>query len=59
LAESLVDRSDTRKWPLGTEARLMFDILRCTFLRLGDVLQACGRRERPESSEPKSSPARS
>jgi hypothetical protein len=25
------------KWPLGTEARLMFDILHCTFLRLGDA----------------------
>ena len=24
-------------WPLGTEARLMFDILHCTFLRLGDA----------------------
>jgi integrase len=24
------------KWPLGTEARLMFDILHYTFLRLGD-----------------------
>ena len=25
------------KWPLGTEARLMFDILHYTFLRLGDA----------------------
>ena len=25
------------KWPLGTEARLMFDILHHTFLRLGDA----------------------
>jgi hypothetical protein len=25
------------KWPLGTEARLMFDILNYTFLRLGDA----------------------
>lgn len=26
-----------QKWPLGTEARLMFDILHYTFLRLGDA----------------------
>ncbi|WP_456780402.1 tyrosine-type recombinase/integrase [Bradyrhizobium sp. USDA 3315] len=26
-----------KKWPLGTEARLMFDILHYTFLRLGDA----------------------
>jgi integrase len=25
------------KWPLGTEARLMFDVLHYTFLRLGDA----------------------
>jgi hypothetical protein len=25
------------KWPLGTEARLMFDILHHTFLRVGDA----------------------
>jgi integrase len=25
------------KWPIGTEARLMFDILHYTFLRLGDA----------------------
>ena len=25
------------KWPLGTEARIMFDILHYTFLRLGDA----------------------
>jgi hypothetical protein len=25
------------KWPLGTEARLIFDILHYTFLRLGDA----------------------
>jgi hypothetical protein len=30
------------KWPLGTEARLMFDILHYTFLRLGDAI-ASGR----------------
>ena len=27
------------RWPLGTEARLMFDILHYTFLRLGDAHQ--------------------
>ena len=26
-----------KKWPLGTEARLMFDILHFTFLRVGDA----------------------
>src|SRR5215475_11524531 len=31
------------KWALGTEARLMFDILHYTFLRLGDA-HASGRR---------------
>jgi hypothetical protein len=30
------------KWPLGTEARLMFDVLHYTFLRLGDAHRFTG-----------------